>query len=46
MFIGEAAKADFVTVTISSLGYGWANNPDCNLDSGAGLPAAPFGTGR
>ncbi len=22
--------------------YGWANNPDCNLYNGAGLPASPF----
>ncbi|HEV7402705.1 MAG TPA: hypothetical protein VGO11_07270 [Chthoniobacteraceae bacterium] len=24
--------------------YGWANNPDCNLYNGAGLPASPFRT--
>jgi sialate O-acetylesterase len=24
--------------------YGWANNPDCNLFNGAGLPASPFRT--
>ena len=24
--------------------YAWANNPDCNLHSGAGLPASPFRT--
>jgi len=26
--------------------YGWANNPDCNLYNGAGLPAMPFRTDR
>jgi sialate O-acetylesterase len=26
--------------------YGWANNPDCNLYNGAGLPAPPFRTDR
>jgi len=24
--------------------YGWADNPRCNLENGAGLPAAPFRT--
>ena len=24
--------------------YGWANNPNCNLYNGAGLPASPFRT--
>ena len=24
--------------------YAWADNPDCNLSNGAGLPAAPFRT--
>lgn len=24
--------------------YGWADNPDCNLYNGAGLPASPFRT--
>jgi sialate O-acetylesterase len=24
--------------------YAWANNPDCNLYNGAGLPASPFRT--
>jgi hypothetical protein len=24
--------------------YGWANNPNCNLVNGAGLPASPFQT--
>ena len=24
--------------------YGWADNPDCNLINGAGLPASPFRT--
>ena len=24
--------------------YGWADNPDCNLVNGAGLPASPFRT--
>ncbi len=24
--------------------YGWANNPDCNLVNGVGLPASPFRT--
>jgi sialate O-acetylesterase len=26
--------------------YGWADNPDCNLFNGAGLPAMPFRTDR
>lgn len=26
--------------------YAWANNPTCNLYNGAGLPAAPFQTGK
>lgn len=26
----------------TSVRYGWANNPDCNLHNGAGLPASPF----
>jgi sialate O-acetylesterase len=24
--------------------YGWADNPNCNLFNGAGLPASPFRT--
>ena len=24
--------------------HGWADNPDCNLINGAGLPASPFRT--
>jgi sialate O-acetylesterase len=24
--------------------YAWADNPDCNLANGAGLPASPFRT--
>ena len=24
--------------------YAWADNPDCNLTNGAGLPASPFRT--
>ena len=24
--------------------YAWANNPDCNLQNGAGIPASPFRT--
>jgi sialate O-acetylesterase len=24
--------------------YAWANNPDCNLINGSGLPASPFRT--
>lgn len=27
-----------------SVRYGWANNPVCNLENGAGLPASPFRT--
>jgi sialate O-acetylesterase len=26
--------------------YGWADNPDCNLVNGAGLPASPFRTDK
>ncbi len=43
------AKIDGASVIISSavprprsVRYGWANNPDCNLYNGAGLPASPF----
>ena len=28
----------------TSVRYGWANNPVCNLYNGAGLPASPFRT--
>jgi sialate O-acetylesterase len=27
-----------------SVRYAWANNPECNLYNGAGLPASPFRT--
>ena len=27
-----------------SVRYGWANNPDCNLQNKEGLPASPFRT--
>ena len=27
-----------------SVRYAWANNPDCNLQNGAGIPASPFRT--
>jgi sialate O-acetylesterase len=26
--------------------YAWADNPDCNLYNGAGLPASPFRLGE
>ena len=29
-----------------SVRYAWANNPECNLVNGAGLPASPFRTDR
>ena len=38
-------RADGVTHPVA-VRYGWANNPDCNLYNGAGLPAVPFRTDR
>jgi sialate O-acetylesterase len=46
------AKVDGGRVVVSSaqiaapaaVRYAWANNPDCNLMNGAGLPASPFRT--
>ncbi len=49
-FYPAEAKIDGASVIVSSsevlkptkVRYGWANNPDCNLYNGAGLPASPF----
>lgn len=46
------ARIEGDAVSVSSPGvprpvavrYGWADNPLCNLENGAGLPAAPFRT--
>jgi sialate O-acetylesterase len=51
-FVPAAAKIVGDTVVVSSpqvrepaaVRYAWANNPECNLFSGAGLPASPFRT--
>ncbi|MCE5326633.1 MAG: sialate O-acetylesterase [Planctomycetaceae bacterium] len=41
-------KGDTVVISGASnpkaVRYAWANNPDCNLVNGAGLPASPFRT--
>src|SRR5579884_593001 len=49
-FVPAEARVDGETVVVSSaqvtspteVRYGWADNPDCNLFNGAGLPASPF----
>ncbi len=49
-FVPATAKIDGNTVVAGSpdvaeplfVRYGWANSPQCNLFSGAGLPASPF----
>ena len=49
-FHSADARIDGANVIVSSTSvpepktvrYGWANNPDCNLYNGAGLPASPF----
>jgi sialate O-acetylesterase len=49
-FYTAEAKIDGAIVIVSSTNvprpttvrYGWANNPDCNLYNGDGLPASPF----
>ncbi len=49
-FVPAEARIEGRTVVVSSpsinapvsVRYGWANNPECNLRNGAGLPASPF----
>ncbi|HEX6878916.1 MAG TPA: sialate O-acetylesterase [Terriglobales bacterium] len=49
-YVPASAKIDGSTVLVSApsvtspkfVRYGWANNPECNLYNGAGLPASPF----
>jgi sialate O-acetylesterase len=51
-FVWAEAKIEGDTVVVSAPGvekpvavrYAWADNPDCNLYNGAGLPASPFRT--
>ncbi len=51
-FVWADARIEGNTVVVSSpkvkfpmaVRYGWADNPDCNLCNGAGLPASPFRT--
>jgi sialate O-acetylesterase len=51
-FVWADAKIDGDAVVVSAKGidkpvavrYGWADNPECNLYNGAGLPASPFRT--
>jgi sialate O-acetylesterase len=51
-WVKASAKISGETVVVSSpdvkapvaVRYAWANNPDCNLFNGAGIPAAPFRT--
>lgn len=49
---GPGHSADTVVVTTPrirepvAVRYGWADNPDCTLFNGAGLPASPFRTDR
>ena len=51
-FVWADARIEGETVVVSSPGvpnpvsvrYAWANNPECNLFNGAGLPASPFRT--
>ena len=38
-------KTTFALLTTPvAVRYGWADNPTCNLDNAAGLPASPFRT--
>ncbi len=49
-YVPAEARIDGTTVVVSSaevtapvyVRYGWADNPECNLYNGAGLPASPF----
>jgi len=51
-FVWADARIDGKAVVVSSpevaapvaVRYGWADNPDCTLVNGAGLPASPFRT--
>jgi sialate O-acetylesterase len=51
-WVRATAKISGATVIVSSaevkepqaVRYAWANNPDCNLQNGAGIPASPFRT--
>ena len=51
-WVRATARIDGKTVALSSpdigepvaVRYAWADNPDCNLYNGAGLPASPFRT--
>ena len=51
-WVRATAKISGATVVVSSpevkepqaVRYAWANNPDCNLQNGAGIPASPFRT--
>lgn len=51
-FVWAEARIEGNSVVVSSpnvkypvaVRYGWADNPDCNLYNGAGLPAVPFRT--
>ena len=51
-WVRATAKISGATVIVSSpdvkepkaVRYAWANNPDCNLQNGEGLPASPFRT--
>ncbi|MGB7160208.1 MAG: sialate O-acetylesterase [Tepidisphaeraceae bacterium] len=51
-FVWADAKIDGDVVIVSAKGvekpiavrYAWADNPECNLHNGAGLPASPFRT--
>jgi sialate O-acetylesterase len=51
-FVWADAKVEGDSVVVSASGvekpvavrYGWADNPECNLYNGAGLPASPFRT--
>ncbi len=49
-YVPADARIEGATIVVSSpevnapafVRYGWADNPDCNLFNGAGLPASPF----
>jgi sialate O-acetylesterase len=51
-WVRATAKISGATIIVSSpdvkepkaVRYAWANNPDCNLQNGAGIPASPFRT--